>query len=588
MDQDISLLIGMRWNNSSTEVICRETERFLSWLSHTGFGNASSVHWNIPCHPFLEIRTGNLEDLIREIKSRTRNNGDIPIPMGFSGNLHPLLSLAELEKECEWSIANPWESGIQDIFDILPDSIIPALADVQRKEAADCYKKAGFRTIGIPLQHLSYLPRTFRDSTTRNEPMPFTFITPAPNMFHELKRGLKKQIEEGRSTFFFLFDCSLIEETVTIPFDYEPFTEVINELLSKHKAAFTTITALDDEAIRKMHDPAPFKGFSFIPDCPLWRKNAQSARNDRHLEIKTSRTYKDILRETSPFNLDHVLKKRIQPHQKSMFPPKERINEANMQGNAVLYGEAFSVAFLEGRIHHFIINNKKMNVGEKSRSFINYDDTDYDFQNLSAFSIQGERSRGLRESQKISIEETGKPGIQLTDYYFVDDFQYLLVTSKITYPLLRPKSLIAQLSPFELPLLRFTKNETITIYIHSAFSISSFPVPHEQRKIITAGELFVVEAKDYCILIGYPEKKGSGLQFLEFRVDDEKKEYILKANPFGTYIASPPEWYNGITEIYTFYIGVDTAVPDVPPDFPAGVLNEIPRDTVYVAADKPH
>jgi hypothetical protein len=580
MNKEVAILIGIRWNNSSTEVICRETERFLTWLSHTQFGNMVPVHWNIPCHPFLEIRSGNLENLIHEIKTRIKKNGDIPIPMGFSGNAHPLLSLSELEKECEWCISNPWESGIEDTFNIIPHVIIPTFADVQRKEAIDCYRKMGFHTIGFPQIHLAYSPYAHIDSN-RYKINTFSFITLCPEVINELKRGIKKYIEEQSFTLFFFFDCSFIDETVTIPFSFEPFTELIEEVMTKYKVRFTSITSTNRFSPCKSDELFHIQEKKSFPTCPLWRKNAQEVKNDRNLTLKTSRIYKDILRGLSPFNLENVLKKRVQTGKKALFPPKERINDTNMQGNAILYGDAFSVTFLEGKIIHFKINNTNASIGKKSRSFISVSGKNYYFQNLSAFSILGERSRGLREAQLIPIDENSEPGVQLTDYYFVDDFPYLLITSKITYPFFQPGTVLKHISPFELPLIHYTKNDSITIHAQSAYSVSSLSVPYENRIIILAGDFFCISAKNYCIVIGFPVEKGAGSQFMEFSVEERKKDYCLKANPFGTYLQAPSEWYSKITELFTFYIGVNTMIPEAPPVFPATVLNEIPLDSVY-------
>ena len=119
MNQEIKIHIGMRWNSASLEVTLRETERFLSWLSSISFGNDIPVHWNIPSHPYLEMRGRNLNDLLIEIKSRIQRRKDVPVSMGYSGGPHSLYNLKELEKRDFEQIQSPpfdWGALVQTII----------------------------------------------------------------------------------------------------------------------------------------------------------------------------------------------------------------------------------------------------------------------------------------------------------------------------------------------------------------------------------------------------------------------------------------------------------------------------------------
>ena len=99
------------------------------------------IHWNFSSNPYLENRNHSIASLITEIKTRISSRNDVIIPTGYRGAVNPLLKLWELKKELSWCIQNPWDSGIKDLFKLIPDIIIPNVPDLFRKESLLKYWK---------------------------------------------------------------------------------------------------------------------------------------------------------------------------------------------------------------------------------------------------------------------------------------------------------------------------------------------------------------------------------------------------------------------------------------------------------------
>ena len=86
-----------------------------------GAFDRNPLNWVLAPGPVLEKRGGGRDRLITEIKARLARIGDTVIPAGYGGAPHPLLGVNEVSRELEWSIRNPWKSGVYDVFRKHPD-----------------------------------------------------------------------------------------------------------------------------------------------------------------------------------------------------------------------------------------------------------------------------------------------------------------------------------------------------------------------------------------------------------------------------------------------------------------------------------
>lgn len=587
----------MRWNHPSVEVVCRETDRFLTWLSqfettHFDAGNRITVHWNLPSSPFFELKTRSLDNLILEIKTRIQNNKDIPISMGYSGGAHPLLTISELEKECQWGRTNPWGSGMVDIFGKLSPVIMPFPPDVSRSEALLCYNAHDYHAVGItPGSKNQFYVHNAR-SLHPDIPGIFSFLQLSTSLINQYRRDLRRVLEENNYSLTFFFDCMYIEEVVKIPFDFKPFTELLDMIMAKYTVNFTSfeeIPGLDQSSpeskVSSLKENSSGDLRNVLPNHPLWRYNAGSVQKDRILTKKTDGNIKDILIALSPLSISlpgHKSNagKRNHLDKKSSFPPDNRISTADMQGQVALAGDNFSVLFRGGKIKNLMYKKKKILAGEMVSSYFILSQKRYESQSLSAFSISGDSCRGLREMQKIVIDEDEPAGTQLTDYIFIGDFPYLIVTTKVLYPHFSSQDEIDEYAFFELPLFYFENSTSIDLRVHSGNHQSLYSLKPIERTFSVTGKAFIFSKDGISVIIGFPGGKGPEMQILGIRIKKTKKGVCLSTNIGGSYFQQRASYFNHGAEVFSFYIGVSPVSDREIMVFPPDVLQEIPENMV--------
>jgi hypothetical protein len=566
MKTELPILFGIRWNNPSIEVISRETERFLDWITRIPIFREVSVYWNIPCTPFLEEKTGNLPHLITLIKKRIKSNKDKIFPMGYSGAILPLLSAAELDKEVSWCIANPWSSGIEDIFGIKPDTIIPVTTDLKRNTIIETFIKSGFSRVGT-----SVPGNEKADSRIET----FTFTPVYPESVRQLKIIAKKQGSALNYPLYLFFDLSLIEETVKNPFEFDAMSDFLDVLAQR----FTLTTT---GAIKNANNG---KGIFNIPrdqvqpNHPAIRASIRSLEKVRNSAKKTDIQYKNILKGLSFSGLIHA--KSRKKSEEPPFPPKDRITIADMQGNAILSGEAFDAVFSGGRLIGLTANKKQLLPGIASEEFITTTGTMHRFRTASVSSIESERIRGLRVIGKIFISEEHEAGEHVTEYVFVEDSPYLLITMHIRYPGLSGIETIDSITPFELLLFSLDENEKASVAAYSGDSHTPEIIPEEESVRVLSGKYFCFNKDDYYITMGFLTRQGlieGSIELkTEIKADKNSRTRLVRLNPFGTYQHVSSLYYGSLMEVISIYIGVSDTPPENEPSFLSSFLHEIPQ-----------
>ncbi|HKJ85967.1 MAG TPA: hypothetical protein VKA06_07815, partial [Spirochaetia bacterium] len=75
----------------------------------------------------------------RLLHDRSEAYGDAVVPMGLTGAPHPLLHIAEIESDIEWSMSNLWHTGVADALHTRAPMVIPRTPDFLRDEAHEAY-----------------------------------------------------------------------------------------------------------------------------------------------------------------------------------------------------------------------------------------------------------------------------------------------------------------------------------------------------------------------------------------------------------------------------------------------------------------
>lgn len=63
-----------------------------------------------------EILPQYAPDIITDIRRRVQENGDEVILMSYNNGLVSAMTPRELDNAVGWSISNPWQSGVRDVF----------------------------------------------------------------------------------------------------------------------------------------------------------------------------------------------------------------------------------------------------------------------------------------------------------------------------------------------------------------------------------------------------------------------------------------------------------------------------------------
>jgi hypothetical protein len=259
-----------------------------------------------------------------------------------------------------------------------------------------------------------------------------------------------------------------------------------------------------------------------------------------------------------------------------------------MPGSVNLYGKDFDANFLEGRLIGISAADKQILTGSKIKSFLRIEDKQYNFKTTSSFSFEEKNIRGLRETLILEKDITHKANLKANlesssldlDYFFSIDFPLLFVTAKIKYPKINKSIILKQIIPIELPIIKFSKEDKIRIYsILSDGSRYEVDFTNSTSIKTLTGSLFYIKKNQHVFFFGFPIKHNIGV--VQFKVEKQKKEYILNASFFGSYYQPDTQFYYGIGEIFSIYFGINDTSEMQIPQIPPNILKEIPEHTIF-------
>ncbi len=131
-----------------------------------------------------EILPRYAPDIISDIRRRVHENGDEVILMSYNNGLVSAMTRQELEDAVRWSISNPWQSGVRDLFGtytpiVRPQEMMttPGSFSIYRKygvQAVALYYSATpfdtFRVFSRPLSRAeAHNPMLYRNPQTKEE-----------------------------------------------------------------------------------------------------------------------------------------------------------------------------------------------------------------------------------------------------------------------------------------------------------------------------------------------------------------------------------------------------------------------------------
>jgi hypothetical protein len=556
----INLYLGLRINTASVQDVCIKSEKILNELDKNNLN--IKLAWNFACCPLLEENTKEMDNLLIEIKTRIKAKNDTVIPIGYTGALHPFLNVDEIKKELRWSIHNEQGTGIKDIFNISPDILFPVIPELNRKEIMQVYKETGFSYIGIPQKQVHINPFNIKNDTPVNLISFIEYYNYADFQFSsKLKRIFRQQ--ENNLIIMLCFRPSFYENKDEFDLSVLTLLNTIEKYFNINFCSFESINNISADSYKEL-------SFYDLPSYPDIRRRGLNAVKYR----KKDNTYKDVLNIFNPL-LTIKTNKEPKPLKNSFH--NSRQNVSSMHGDIILYGNNFTVHFSNGQFSGITKKGKEITVRKKSKSYITVSGRKHKYRLLNAFSIEGERTRGLRSSLAVKI---GKYDFNFqSDYIFIDDFPYLIVASYIDYPNIENNSVLEQIVPIEIPLFYFDGN----VEIFSIFpdkSKSNYFISQKSDYVVATGSTFFFKNNDTGIVFGYPKDKAPSISTCQIKIKRERKKYLLSINPFGSYIYNDMEYFRNKKEIFSFYLGISEYCPKSIPVFPDYVLDEIPMGSV--------
>lgn len=556
----INLYLGLRINSASVKEVCIKSENILNEIEKNNLN--IKLAWNLACSPLLEESSKEADNLIIEIKTRIKTKNDVIIPIGYTGALHPFLTEREINKELNWCKQNEKGSGIKDIFNLEPDIIFPVIPELNRKNFIQVYKDTGFKYIGISQKQNHINPFNIKNELSVNL---ISFIEFYKTTDITFIRALKKVIKHQNNNLILMicYKPSFYENHELNDVSIIELITMLEKYFNINFCSFNEINKIDSDTYKQL-------SFYDLPSYPEIRKRGLNAIKYRKIDDN----YYQILNVFNPFKPVKI-HSDISPLKSSFH--NSRQNVSVMHGEVVLYGNNFNVNFLNGRLFGINRNNKNISVNRQSESYIVASGKKHKYKLLNAFSIEGERTRGLRSNMVINIDK--KVFNFQSDYIFVDDFPYLIVTSYIDYPEIKNHSVLEQIAPIEIPLFYFEDTVQVT-GIYPDNSASSFKVDSTSDFIVATGNIFYFQNEETGILFGYPGDRAPLISTCQIKIQKKHNKYLLSINPFGSYIFNDLRHYNKRKEIFSFYLGVSEYCPKSIPVLPDYVLNEIPFGSV--------
>jgi len=559
--KNINLYLGLRFNTISIPEICKKSEKILDEIDKNNL--KVKLAWNFASSPFLEDNSKESDNLIIEIKTRVNNTGDTVIPIGYSGAIHPFLTNAELTKELEWSKSNQKGSGISDIFKIKPDTLFPIIPELNRKCVFDIYKNSGYINIGIPQKQNHINPFNISDNNSINF---ISFIEYYRNQDSTFIKLLKKQLKQQSNDLIIMlcYRPSFFET------DSEHNISLIGLINNLQNHFNLTMCSFNTLASSNKNKPSELS-FYDVPGYPDLR-----SRGLNSIEYRQTNNYDHILNLFNPLNAIQE-QTELRPLKNSFH--NSRQNVSSMHGDVILAGNSFSVSFSKGRFSGIKKDNNPFSVNKVSQSYIVLSGKKYKYKLQNAFSIEGDRTRGLRSNMVLEINQNNFDF--QSDFIFIEDFPYLIVTSYIKYPEIDKGYVLQQIAPIEIPLFYFNTEDTVNITgIYPDDSKIKYIINSSSDLQVIIGNAFYFQHGDTGIVFGFPMEKEPLIGTCQIKIKKEKKKYLLSINPYGSYIINDMPHFQSKKEIFSFYIGISDYCPKAIPVFPNYVLDEIPVGSV--------
>ena len=238
-----------------------------------------------------------------------------------------------------------------------------------------------------------------------------------------------------------------------------------------------------------------------------------------------------------------------------------------MPGLAAISEQNQAVQFENGRLKEISFLQTPVTCGFPVVSYISTKEETWFFQSTAAFSFEDEGMRGLRES--LTVEAAGKDfspieeGYLITDYYFREGVQDLVVSVHVRYPEFTLEGTISAFAPLEIPIFVFDRSERIVFQGWYPDGESySVDIPGEESIFEFPGSAFCVSFGKVHLAVNFACAPSIPVTLLPCRITKIRKNYLFSINPMGSYRPCSAAHLGGVGEYFTFLLkGTEGAIP---------------------------
>jgi hypothetical protein len=533
------IALGLRWDGASWEGVPALMDHLLPRVADI------PLHWCFTAPP-AELRSA-LEERAPALRQRLTEGGDTLLPAGFRGSAHGLLALDELEKELAWSVANPWRTGIRDLFGVRTAGCAPLFPDFGRPRIFQSYEKSGFHFVGIErdgeaerwkadgLDLFSY--RKVLAKASARSPSP------------EIRRAVG---EKG--------DLLLMVE-IPPAADKGTVGDFFEDLFRFIEAVGGECVTFGDVFSSRKISAAPFPSpasCSRIPAQLLRWKLALSSPLQKKRR-KKGEEYLQILEGLSLPGDAASYREDARFPDASVRHPKGKTLVSHMQGEVTLAGMCFDARLTSGRFCGITRQGRFVLPNILAASFITINGKTYHFRSGSTVSFEGETGTGLRDDLVLegSREIRDAAGHLTVEYEFRGDMPELFISAVVRYPRLSAVQTVDALAPLVISLIAAKGAEVAALHVVCPDgSEASYRITGADGWKGIPGMSWSLDSPEGRIFLhcAPPGERKWGLCF--FRLVKRRGSSILEANPFGSPIPIAGRLVSGKVEALGLLIGL--------------------------------
>ena len=488
--------------------------------------SSTCIHWTISASILEELRSfGN--ELLSTIKKRVCDNRDLVFLQGFTGGDHALLELDELKKEISWGFANPWETGLNNIFERNPAALVPETQDHFRKSVQNFYSQSPYMWLEIKDTGKKIGIVTARGSKSSGS-FPAVFLERVQQK--KMKKLFRELYTGNRGTCFVILNANDRNHVEKMQAFWEAGKKYSSKGREIRSIQFSSDLVAENPVIPYIKEQ------KIIPHTPFSRFCRREGTFARF-------TYKNNPQ-------DFLMKKILFAHKQEKelsgnecFDPKsapfivsERSLFANMPGTVSIAERNYEIHFENGRLCSILVSGNAILKGTPVNSFITTEKKVLSIRQSNTFSFEDDRCRGLREVAVFNDEFQKENGQIITDYFFTEDSSSLFISLYIRYPVFPNTGSIKSFAPIEIPIFTFKKHEIIRVQgFYPGGESYTQEISSEQVVRELPGLSFIFSSGKKHLFLSFPCVKEIPIHLLPMKVVKEKDNFSLYCNPMGSY-----------------------------------------------------